>query len=197
MAKCKLAGFCFGGSYMKKTCSKCNLEKEISEFKKRSDRTNQYKSKCSTCLSEYYKICNKEYRSSHKKKKITAEKAREYYDNFKNKHPTMRTYKRETHLLYSYGIALIEYDNLHKSQDGLCAICGKQETKKNITTGETVPLSVDHDHVSGKIRGLLCNHCNHAIGNLKDNPELLRKAADYLELFINRRLLPTPNRSTR
>jgi hypothetical protein len=42
-------------------------------------------------------------------------------------------------------------------------------------------LSVDHNHATGEIRGLLCQACNHAIGKFKDKPELCRKAADYLE----------------
>lgn len=43
------------------------------------------------------------------------------------------------------------------------------------------PICVDHDHTTGKVRGLLCHGCNHGIGSLKDDPAMLRAAADYLE----------------
>ena len=50
-----------------------------------------------------------------------------------------------------------------------CVICGSQE-----------PLVVDHDHVSGKVRGMLCNHCNRGLGHFRDDPMLLEFAAQYL-----------------
>ena len=74
-----------------------------------------------------------------------------------------------------YGITLQDYYAMRDEQNGQCAICGKHESsfKKR--------LGVDHCHKSGKVRGLLCFHCNHAIGKLDDSPKLLRTAADYLE----------------
>lgn len=50
-----------------------------------------------------------------------------------------------------------------------CVICGSEET-----------LVVDHDHVSGKVRGMLCNHCNRGLGHFRDDPQLLQFAAQYL-----------------
>jgi hypothetical protein len=67
------------------------------------------------------------------------------------------------------------YSQLFQEQQGLCAICGSPEN------GRYVHLSMDHCHDTGRIRGLLCNNCNRGIGLLKDNPELLRKAASYVE----------------
>ena len=59
------------------------------------------------------------------------------------------------------------------AQDGLCAICERHP--------EDGVLRVDHDHSTGKIRGLLCRHCNLALGNMSDDVSLLRKAIAYLE----------------
>lgn len=59
------------------------------------------------------------------------------------------------------------------AQNGLCAICGGPPGKRS--------LNVDHDHVSGNVRDLLCATCNVGIGVMRDNPDLLRKAADYIE----------------
>jgi hypothetical protein len=68
---------------------------------------------------------------------------------------------------------------LHKEQDGRCAICNKHESEF------TVKLGVDHCHTTNKVRGLLCTNCNHAIGQLKDSPELCFRAAEYLVKHSN------------
>lgn len=59
-------------------------------------------------------------------------------------------------------------------QNNVCAICEKLPSLKEKVLG------VDHNHTSGKVRGLLCGACNRALGLLKDNPILLRKAETYL-----------------
>ena len=86
---------------------------------------------------------------------------------------------RRNNLKRMYEITHEEYENMWESQEGLCKICNQPETVK--VKGVTKFLAVDHCHETGKIRGLLCNNCNRAIGMLKDNPEVLRKAASYLE----------------
>lgn len=73
-----------------------------------------------------------------------------------------------------YGITEEQYQQLLAKQDGVCAICERPDRTYD-------HLSVDHDHETGAVRGLLCGHCNHAIGKMGDDPELLRKAALYLE----------------
>lgn len=70
-----------------------------------------------------------------------------------------------------------QYVDLIYNSNGLCEICNKPNTS-NVKGS----LSVDHDHSTGKVRGLLCDKCNRAIGLLGDNPELLLKAAEYLTL---------------
>jgi len=60
------------------------------------------------------------------------------------------------------------------AQGGVCAICG------GINDNDDA-LSVDHDHETGRIRGLLCSKCNKGLGSFNDDPELLRKAIAYLE----------------
>ena len=73
----------------------------------------------------------------------------------------------------SFGIALAAYELMLAEQGGVCAIC-QQPPKKQA-------LSVDHDHTTGRIRGLLCQSCNTGIGLLQDDPSILRVAITYLE----------------
>jgi len=87
--------------------------------------------------------------------------------------------RRDQKLRYVFGITIAEYYELHKKQSGVCAICGRPETK--MLHGVITNLSVDHDHETGKVRGLLCYRCNTGIGKLRDSADLLRKAADYLD----------------
>lgn len=56
----------------------------------------------------------------------------------------------------------------------------KQTTKECVICGSEEPLVVDHDHVTGKVRGMLCNHCNRGLGHFRDSPMLLEFAAQYL-----------------
>ena|ERR1700752_597537 len=91
-----------------------------------------------------------------------------------------KTMKRDYHLRMSFGLSLQEYITLAVKQGGCCAICRRQETKI-CRNGKLQPLSVDHDHATGKIRGLICDSCNVAIGRMDDDPRILRAAARYIE----------------
>lgn len=68
------------------------------------------------------------------------------------------------------GLSPEEIEAIRKQQDDKCAICGDDH-----------PTDLDHCHKSGKVRWLLCKHCNRGLGAFKDSPELLRKAATLLE----------------
>jgi hypothetical protein len=82
--------------------------------------------------------------------------------------------------LRKYGLSLQQYNEMLSRQNDTCAICLQKETY--IPNGKTSPqsLSIDHDHKTGKVRGLLCYACNLAIGLLKDNPDAANRAAAYL-----------------
>ena len=78
-----------------------------------------------------------------------------------------------------FGLTLTEYDERLYRQGGVCLIC-----QTTCVTGKR--LAVDHDHDTGRVRGLLCTRCNQGIGLFLDNPLLLRSAATYLEsVFVN------------
>lgn len=98
--------------------------------------------------------------------------------------------------LRRYGLTRERYDAMLAAQDGLCALCGQAERTLN-KSGEVRALGVDHDHAccSGKkscgdcIRGLLCAHCNVALGSFEDSVERLLLAIAYLEKRRNGALL--------
>ena len=79
------------------------------------------------------------------------------------------------YLQSKFGISYDDYCEMERNQNGVCAICGQFETHRR---GQR--LCVDHDHETGKTRGLLCHHCNTGIGLLGDNISTLQNAIDYL-----------------
>ncbi len=81
-------------------------------------------------------------------------------------------------LLKLYGITLQEYNKLLGEQGGSCACCGRD------TPGRKGRFLVDHCHTTNKVRGLLCFHCNIAIGQFSDDVSVLQKAIDYLSVGV-------------
>jgi hypothetical protein len=87
-------------------------------------------------------------------------------------------YHKSAQLKRLYGITIERYNEMLKAQDGVCAICGKAEG--NEVQGKAVSLAVDHDHVTGAIRALLCSNCNRGLGLFNDDIALLAKAQSYV-----------------
>lgn len=85
-----------------------------------------------------------------------------------------------TCMKWKFGITIEDYKRMSQEQNGVCAICGKPETILDPRRGILKRLVIDHDHDTGKIRGLLCHNCNSGIGMLQDKQEIVQKAADYL-----------------
>lgn len=77
---------------------------------------------------------------------------------------------RDYHLMRRYGLTSADVDRMVEEQGGVCAICQEREAKH-----------VDHDHLSGTVRGVLCFCCNQGLGNFRDRPDVMRAAIDYLE----------------
>lgn len=96
---------------------------------------------------------------------------------------------RRYHLKKAYGITIADYEALLRSQNGRCAVCGCTEddarngrTRSGPTSFAARCFRVDHDHATGQVRGLLCGLCNTGLGALKDDPEVLGRALEYLLL---------------
>lgn len=91
-----------------------------------------------------------------------------------------REVQRKSFLAQAYGITPERYEELLVSQGGVCAICYQPETVKRKAAKESL-LCVDHDHVTGEVRQLLCDACNRGLGYFRENPDRLRSAAAYIE----------------
>lgn len=92
-------------------------------------------------------------------------------------------------LQLNFNLSVGEYEAILRKQEGKCALCGFIPSGQD-TFRKGKSLAVDHDHITGQVRGLLCDLCNRGIGQLHDDPELLRKAADYVEASLDPFFVP-------
>lgn len=113
------------------------------------------------------------YRASHSKE-IKAARREHYQKNREAILATQRAYK----LKKKFGLTPEAYATIWNSQGQVCACCGSD------TAGGRGAFHVDHDHVTGLVRGILCNSCNLGIGHLKDTLDGVRQAVAYLERHL-------------
>lgn len=176
---------------MNRTCKKCNTNKEIDCFRKAKNCKNGYCHTCLECSRVLLRVWSKNHFVSLRKSKQKyvrskkgIEKNKQYYIENKQeidqKHAEYYLkYKdkiKYTNIKKKYNITKEDLDTLYLDCNGSCSICKLPE--KDNPGGKA--LHIDHDHKTGKVRGLLCNNCNSGIGYLKDNIELLEAAIQYL-----------------
>jgi len=174
----------------KKICPKCKVEKLAEDFNKSKNRSDGLSVYCKDCNKEYREINKitlsnkkKEYYKSVREEKLKYNKQyfqnnisrckdnnKKYYENNKQKvikRSKVRRYKID------FGITLEDFDKRLSLQQNKCLGCGKELTEKG-------DACLDHNHTSGKVRGILCRNCNLAIGGAKDNIEILKKVIKYI-----------------
>lgn len=88
-----------------------------------------------------------------------------------------KSWKKNAQLKYLYGIDLDDFNRMRQAANFRCQICGCHESESAAGT-----LCVDHNHDTGKVRGLLCRACNKALGGFQDSQTILLNAANYLEV---------------
>lgn len=153
--------FTFTEIFLKmETCTKCKAQKPISEFV-RSYRKNaapgevgSWCKKCHTAAGTAYHKARPHF------KDIVSDSVREH--RFKKK----------------YGITTKDYHEMLDKQGGGCAIC--KGDRRTTIKGHTRLFAVDHDHRTGKVRGLLCEQCNRGIGLLQDDADIVKSAYNYI-----------------
>lgn len=142
-------------------CPKCKETKSLSEFSivKSGRRAGKPVSHCKVCRVAALKVAKKRDPS--------------VYDRI----------ERPSKLKRMYGISSGQYDAMLVAQNNKCAVCKSTDPGgRRYATGKTIMFSVDHCHATGKVRGLLCTHCNRALGLIKDNLDTALRMAEYLRL---------------
>lgn len=145
-----------------KKCACCGEVKPTTEFSRHHSNGKKwgFYSQCKECKNKK----EKKYRQENPdKRKITY---------------------RKVDLKRKYGMTIEDKKIMLKKQDYKCAVCGEELFLFGDFKDRNKVAHVDHNHETGKVRGLLCNDCNRGIGLLKDNPEYLLKAASYLNKNI-------------
>lgn len=145
-----------------KVCRKCKEEKPLFDFNKHLTSKDCHRNECISCQKEN----TLRHREKHGKR-LRAERRDWYRNNPEKVH--------DRHLQEKFGITREDYLMMLAKQEGKCKICGTSET------GKAKNFAVDHCHNTNKVRSLLCSTCNTGIGHLKDDPALLRAAANYLD----------------
>lgn len=138
----------------------CGVPKDESEFYPQS-ASGKRGNNCKKC----HCACCKSYRKG-RREKIAVQKKGYYQEN--------KEAAGDKKLLRKFGLSRLEWEKMKSDQGGVCPIC------QNPPKGGH-GFCVDHDHVTGKVRALLCNLCNAALGMLQDSSELTLRAANYLK----------------
>lgn len=133
-----------------KLCTKCNLTKSIDAFHLDTRSKDGLQTRCKLCRCSY----TAKWQQDKKKENPTAYYKRRKSNNYRSK----------------YGIDLGTIETMLHTQNNKCLICSV----------DLNPYVVDHCHTTGKVRGLLCSHCNIGLGNFMDNPTFLKNAIKYL-----------------
>ncbi len=148
-----------------KQCRLCKETKPLSDYNRHPNSRYGRQSRCKLCAAQVDKMA---YAADPELRKASARTWQAA-----NPDRTMRT--RRKYKLKSYGLALDEFESMMNQQGGQCAIC-----RSDVPGRGRKEFSVDHDHKTGKVRGLLCGACNQGLGCFRDVPEFLIAAAYYL-----------------
>lgn len=138
------------GGSFRHKCSACFLYLPLLDFHKNGKQGMGYRNRCIDCRKKDEFV----YRQTHKVQIALA--------------------MRKVKLRWKFGITIQEYENMFREQLGCCLICRRNQAEFK------VKLGIDHDHNTGKVRGLLCHDCNTGLGKFRDSPELLYRAAQYI-----------------
>lgn len=158
----------------RKACRKCGAVKPLTGFY--VHKRDGVQSVCKNCQDkrnqgwlvahpDKRKEINRTYGVRHRDRRLASQQ--EY-----GSRPEVKAKKRAEWLLSRYGMSAGQVASLVEAQQGRCLIC-------HIEIGDS--FHVDHDHVTGQFRGLLCGLCNRGLGMFRDNPTFLKTAAVYLE----------------
>jgi hypothetical protein len=137
-----------------KVCTKCAVEKPFSEYYKHNGpRTSP------GYINPSCKTCQNAQAKAWAKQNPDKVKA----------------FRRKAKLKEKYNVSLEQYEEMFVQQKGVCAVCLHEHKRR--------PLNVDHNHLTGKVRGLLCDKCNMSLGLLSDSKERIKALLNYMENY--------------
>ncbi len=147
-----------------KRCTRCEISQPLGEFHFSTTRsgTRRRYSWCRSCRCAHHVAWNKKLKTEPEK-----------FEKYKAKRRNGRMFRR-------FGITVEQYNLMHDEQNGLCAICQQPETTVHNMANITQLLAIDHDHETGKVRGLLCRACNQGLGCFREDIGNLTRAIEYL-----------------
>lgn len=152
-----------------KECTRCGETKPLDQFFPLYGKQKEIGARNGRTHRSYCKKCN-------------GKEGRDYKRNNPDARKRYSSYRRKMTIRQKYGLTEERYFEILHDQGGGCAICRTAEGRKLKKLSKTkFNFAVDHDHDSGKTRGLLCDTCNRALGMFGDSPENLRSAIVYLE----------------
>lgn len=137
-----------------KYCGRCKRWLNESCFAKDKSKKDGLQERCTECRHQHWITHGKQAR-----KKLPKEIKQKWHRNA---------------VIRKYGITVDEFYEMLQKQNNKCAICGS-------TNWGHVSPSIDHDHKTGKVRGLLCNRCNTVLGLVQDDPNILQNTINYLK----------------
>ena len=172
-----------------KQCTKCLQYKNQKDFYRDKKALDGLTHNCKECLKYYSRKWARENPEKNCKQSIkwaknNRDKINKYTKKYRKiKRREINTWQRRYYLKKRYGLTLEIYESMLKKQNEKCLICKKKEQSIDKRYNKQRNLAIDHDRLTGKVRGLLCTKCNTAIGSLDHNTKLLKSAIKYLESF--------------
>lgn len=160
-----------------KTCVKCGVAQPLEAFYRAPGTRDGLRGDCKSCFRARAKARYPQVREANiaRARKWREDNLQRFQANQRRMRgtPEGKLRQRAGHLKRKFGITLEQYDAMLEAHGGGCFICGRPPR-------EDISLHVDHDHSTGRIRGILCFCCNNALADFQEDPFLLAKAAAYL-----------------
>ena len=162
---------------IQKRCTVCGVLKPLDEFHGASAMRDGHRNECKACTKElrraHYEANRQRYiEAAQRWQERNPERTAAYQAEYRSR-PERKRAMRDLYYRRTYGISADEVDAMLEAQGGGCAICGRKPDRP-------ASMHLDHDHETGHLRGILCIDCNHGIGKLRDDPDLLLAAVEYL-----------------
>jgi hypothetical protein len=156
-----------------KACSDCEQVKPLADFPPDRRRKDSKATKCRPCARKVAEAYYQKYPEAEARRRLL--NAQHGSDWYQRNRTAQILRMKWTRIATRYGMTRQEYLDLLSSQGGACALCGSKDPGRG--DGH---FAVDHNHATGRIRGLLCQRCNCGIGFFADDVELMRRAAAYV-----------------